>query len=200
MKDPFSDGPILAGSKYGTKGRERSFAWRHLALRLVWNLVWLLFAAWTPPQLYGWRRLLLNLFGAKLAKGARVYSSARIWYPPNLIMGKGSVLGWQTYAYNQDRIVIGDYAIISQWARLVTGTHDFETETFQLYTKPIVIEPHAWVSAAALVGPGVTIGEGAVLGGGAVTFTNLDPWTVYAGNPARMIKSRRSFLEPTEKP
>jgi putative colanic acid biosynthesis acetyltransferase WcaF len=187
--------PILPGTRYGTKGRERSFVWSHLALRLVWNTVWLLLAAWTPPQLYAWRRFLLNLFGADLASGARVYGSARVWYPPNLKMGKGAVLGWQAYAYTQDRIVIEDYAVVSQFARLITGTHDPDSENFQLYTKPIHIHAHAWVAAAGFVGPGVTIGEGAVLGGAGVTFKDLEPWTIYGGNPAREIKKRRRFAE-----
>jgi len=191
------DSSILAGSKYGTKGRERSFAWSHLALRLVWNIVWTLFASWTPPQFYTWRRFLLNLFGADIAKGARVYGSATIWYPPNLKMGTGSVLGWQSLAYTQDKIVIEEHAIVSQFARLITGTHDIDDENFQLYTKPIHIKAHGWVAAAAFVGPGVTIGEGAVLGGAAVTFKDLEPWTVYAGNPAKRIKERKRFLTPS---
>jgi len=189
--------PILEGARYGTRGRERSFVWSHLLLRLVWGATWLLLAAWTPPQLYSWRRLLLNLFGAKLAKGARVYGSARIWYPPNLEMGKGAVLGWQSYAYTQEKIVIEDYAVVSQFARLITGTHDIDDENFQLYARPICIKSHAWIAAAAFVGPGVTVGEGAVLGGAAVTFKDLEPWTVYVGNPAKSLKTRRNFADAT---
>jgi putative colanic acid biosynthesis acetyltransferase WcaF len=193
MSSPLPKSPILPGTKYGTKGREQNFVWSHIALRAVWNLTWLLLAAWTPPQLYAWRRFLLNLFGAKVERGARVYGTARVWYPPNLTMKKGSVLGWQSYAYSQGPIVIEEYAIVSQWSRLVTGTHEVETENFQLYTKPIVIKAHAWVAAGAFVGPGVTIGEGAVLGGAGVTFKDLEPWTIYGGNPARVIKPRPRF-------
>ncbi len=187
--------PKPDATAYGTKGLERNFGWSHMLLRLVWNVTWLFLAAWTPPPLYAWRRLLLNLFGADIAKGARVYGSARVWYPPNLTMKKGAVLGWQAFAYTQDRITIEEDAIVSQWARIVTGTHEIETANFQLQTRPVVIGRHAWVAAGALVGPGVTVGEGAVLGGGAVAFKNLDPWTVYAGNPARAIKQRPRFLD-----
>lgn len=189
------DSAIRPGSRYGTPGRARSFAWHHLFLRLVWNIVWLVFAAWTPPQLHGWRRLLLNLFGAKIAKGARVYGSARIWYPPNLEMGKGAVLGWQAFAYSMDKIVLEDYVVVSQFARLMTGTHDIDGATFQLYAKPIRICSHAWIASACFVGPGVTAGEGSILGGAGVTFRDLEPWTVYAGNPARPIKKRKRFID-----
>lgn len=186
-------GSILQGSKFGSAGRARSFTWSHILFRAVWNLAWLLLAAWTPPQLHAWRRLLLNLFGAKIARGARVYGSARIWYPPNLEMGRGAVLGWQVHCYTMDKIVLEDFAEVAQFNHLVTGTHDTESETFQLYTKPIRICSHAWIASGCFIGPGVTVGEGAVLGARGVAFRDLDPWTIYAGNPAVRIRARRNF-------
>lgn len=195
---PQPGGPILPGAKYGSTRRERSFAWSHLAKRLVWNVTWALLASWTPPQLYAWRRMLLRLFGAKMARGSRVYGSARIWYPPNLEMGVGAVLGAQTFAYTMERITLEDYAEVAQFVRLMTGTHDIDSPTFQLYAKPIRICSHAWVASACFVGPGVTIGEGAVLGGAGVTFKDLEPWTVYAGNPARPIRQRQRFVDAME--
>lgn len=185
---------ILSGSKFGSRGRERSFRWSHILFRAVWNATWLLLAAWTPPQLYGWRRILLNLFGAKIARGARVYNSARIFYPPNLEMGRGAVLGWNVHCYCMDKIVLEDFAEVSQFVHLVSGTHDIDSENFQLFTRPIRICSHAWLASGAFVGPGVTVGEGAVLGARAVTFKDLDPWTVYVGNPAVAIKPRKKFV------
>lgn len=187
------DNLVLVSTSSRLHRQSRSFAWRHILLRLVWNMTWLAFAAWTPPQMHRWRRFLLNLFGAKLARGARVYGSARVWYPPNLEMGTGAVLGWQSFIYSQDKITIGDNAVVSQFARLLTGTHDIDDEKFQLVTSPIVIRRHAWVAAGATVGPGVVVGEGAVLGGAAVAFKSLDPWTVYVGNPAKAIRPRKRF-------
>lgn len=184
---------ILAGTTFGSAERKRSFTWSHILFRAVWNACWLLLASWTPPQLYGWRRFLLNLFGARIAPGARVYGSARIWYPPNLVMGEGAVLGWNVHCYCMGQIVIEDFAIISQFSHLVAGTHDIDSETFQLYTKPVRIGRHAWIASSCFVGPGVTVGEGAVLGARGVAFKNMDPWTVYIGNPARPLRARRNF-------
>jgi putative colanic acid biosynthesis acetyltransferase WcaF len=190
-------GSILPGSKFGSTGRARSFAWSHILFRLVWNLAWLLLCAWTPPQLHRWRRLVLNLFGAKISPGARVYGSARIWYPPNLEMGNGAVLGPHVVCYTMDRILLGEHCTVSQYCHVVTGTHETESETFQLYTKPVSIGSHAWLASGAFVGPGVEVGEGAVLGARGVTFRNLEPWTIYAGNPAKRIRARHDFvLEP----
>jgi len=55
---------------------------------------------------------------------------------------------------------------------------------------PITVGRHAWVCARAVVGPGVTVGDGAVLGLASVTMRDLEPWTVYAGAPARPLRKR----------
>ena len=43
----------------------------------------------------------------------------------------------------------------------------------------------------AIVLPGITVGEGAVVGAGAVLGSNAEPWSIYLGNPARKIKTRK---------
>lgn len=85
--------------------------------------------------------------------------------------------------------------MISQGSHLCAGTHDFNDPSFQLYTRPVLIEAHAWVCAEAFVGPGVTVGEGAVLGARAVAMTSLEPWSVYAGNPAVKVSDRARVNE-----
>ncbi|MDB4345782.1 hypothetical protein OAA45_00490 [bacterium] len=54
----------------------------------------------------------------------------------------------------------------------------------------IVIKEHAWVCAEAFVGAGITIAEGAVVGARAVVTKNVAPWSIVAGNPAKLIKQR----------
>jgi putative colanic acid biosynthesis acetyltransferase WcaF len=168
-----------------------SFDLGHRLYRAIWSVTWLLLASWTPPPFHAWRRFLLRMFGAKVAKTARIYGSASIWYPKNLEMREYSVLGWRTLCYSMDRIVLEEYANVAQCAFLLAGTHDIDDPNFQLQTKPIRVGAHAWVAACSIIGPGVTLGEGSVLGGGAVTFKDLAPWTVYVGNPAREVRKRK---------
>lgn len=170
---------------------EPSFSLGHRIFRALWNVTWLILAAWTPPPLHFWRRFLLRLFGAKIAPTARIYGSTRIWYPPNLTMGQYSVIGWGSLVYSQAQVTLGDYANVAQRVHLCTGSHDINDPDFQLIARPITISRHAWVAADAFVGPGVTLEEGAVLGGAGVTFKSLEAWTVYGGNPARQISRRK---------
>ncbi len=172
-----------------------SFPLSHRLFRAVWNCCWLLLAAWTPPPFAPWRRLLLVLFGARLDRTARVYGSARVWYPPHLRMAAHSVLGPRSDCYCMAPVWIGEYATVSQGARLCTGSHDVDDADFPIVSKPIVVGDNAWVAAEAFVGPGVTVGEGAVLGARGVAFGDLAPWTIYAGNPARPLRRRRGGPE-----
>ena len=168
-----------------------SFPLSHRFFRACWIGCWLLLASWTPPPFAPWRRWLLRCFGAHIAPGARVYGSARIWYPPHLQMAPYSVLGPRSECYCMAPVAIGDHATVSQGARLYTGSHDVEDPDFSLVSKPIVIGDRAWIAAEAFVGPGVTVGEGAVLGARGVAFSDLAPWTIYAGNPAKPLRRRR---------
>jgi len=168
-----------------------SFSLGHRAYRAAWTLAWMLLAAWTPPFLNPWRRILLRLFGARIAGTARIAASARIWYPANLEMGEQTCIGPRVDCYSMARITLGAYALVSQGAHLCAGTHDIDHSNFQLNAAPIVLGPRSWVAADAFVGPGVTLGEGAVLGARAVAFGDLEPWTVYIGNPMREIRKRK---------
>src|ERR1700677_2418812 len=100
-------------------------------------------------------------------------------------MGDDSCLGQHVDCYNVDRVVIGQGATVSQWARLCTASHDIRDPEFGLITRPIVIEASAWVAYDAFVGPGVRVGEWAVLGARAAVFKDVAAWTVVGGNPAR---------------
>jgi putative colanic acid biosynthesis acetyltransferase WcaF len=135
--------------------------------------------------------VLLRTFGAEVHPSAKVYSSARVWCPSNLVMGPLASLAPGVICYCMDRIEIGAGAVISQRAHLCAGGHEIDDPDFQLIARPIKIGADAWIAAEAFVGPGVTVGDGAVLGARGVTVKNLEPWTVYAGNPARPIRSRK---------
>ncbi|MHA6686490.1 LbetaH domain-containing protein [Mesorhizobium sp. A556] len=174
----------------------QTFGLRHRALRLCWMICWTLFARWTPPQMNGLRRALLQLFGAQIHPTARIRSSARIWWPGNLVVGAHASLGPGVICYNIARIVVRDFADVSQRAHLCTGTHNIDDPDFRLIAKPIMIGQQAWIAAEAFVGPGVTVGCGAVLGARGVAFRDLDDWTVYAGNPAKPIRKRRFSERP----
>lgn len=164
---------------------------KHQTIRLLWTVTWSLLAKPLPRSIgSGWKRFLLKLFGAQIDSTAVVYSSARIYYPPNLIMEKYSCIASDVDCYNVAPVRIGANATVSQGAFLCTASHDITDPHNRLITAPIIIEDQVWIAAAAFVGMGVTIGEGAVVGARAAVFKDVEPWTVVGGNPAKFIKKR----------
>jgi putative colanic acid biosynthesis acetyltransferase WcaF len=104
--------------------------------------------------------------------------------------------------YNPSTITLGSHSTISQQAYLCGATHLYDDPGFPLVSFPISIGENAWICARATVQAGVEVGAGAVLGLGSVACRDLEPWTVYAGLPARKIKARRhcgqAWREPAE--
>jgi putative colanic acid biosynthesis acetyltransferase WcaF len=151
--------------------------------------------------MHGWRSFLLRCFGAKMGRSCHIYPGAKIWAPWNFFCGYQATVADGATVYNPKPITLGTHSIISQDAYLCGATHDYEDPGFPLVSSEISIGSYAWVCARATVQPGVTLGEGAVLALGSVATRNLDAWSVYAGVPARRIKSRtlRGELQRDEK-
>ena len=58
----------------------------------------------------------------------------------------------------------------------------------------IRIGRHAVIGTGTTILPGVTIGEGVAVGAMSLVRTSLEPWMIYAGIPARPIRSRSRDL------
>ena len=86
---------------------------------------------------------------------------------------------------------LGERAVVSQGVHLCTGSHDYESENFQLFARPIQIGADAWICAEVFLAPGVSIGAGAVIGARAVVTSDQPAQMVCAGNPCVPIKHRR---------
>lgn len=132
----------------------------------------------------------MRAFGAKVMNHAHPYPSAKIWAPWNLTMMTGSCLSHGVVCYNVAPIYLGSNSTVSQYSHLCTATHDYTDPSMPLMTAPITIGDHAWVTADVFVGPGVTIGEGAVINARSSVFSDIEPWTVAKGYPAKSYKKR----------
>ncbi len=164
--------------------------------RLIWLMIWGIFARFTPVPLHGWRRALLRLFGARIGPGAVIYPSARVWAPWNLVMERGSCLAEGVDCYNVALVSVGEGAVISQRAYLCSASHDPHRIDFPLTAGPITIGAQSWVAAEAFIGPGVRIGERAVVAARAVVMRDVPGEQIVGGNPAKQIRQRGSEPAP----
>lgn len=157
---------------------------------LVWTLsnALLVGSFWPGSR---WRVVVLRAFGARIGKGVVVKPYLKVKFPWRLRIGDYAWLGEHVWIDNLAQVDIGDHACVSQGAYLCTGSHDWRQKSFDLITRPIILEDGAWVGAMARVAPGVRIGYGAVLTFGSVATNDLPEMTICTGNPAIPLKHRR---------
>lgn len=171
--------------------RNSPYTFREKVLRALWIYFGQLVFRLTFHNWYAVRRSILSLFGASMGPHSRVRGSVRIEQPWNLSIGEGTSVGDRAILYCLGPVTIGNHVTISQGAHVCAGTHDHTRPEMPLIRPPIVIGDRAWIAADAFVGPSVEVGEGALLGARGCAMSNLEPWTIYAGNPATRVKERR---------
>jgi putative colanic acid biosynthesis acetyltransferase WcaF len=167
-----------------------SYSFSAKVRRVAWMFARTFFFRPSFHNWYAWRRLLLRLFGAKIGVGVRVRPSANIEMPWNLNLADGVVIGDHAILYSLGPITIGQRTVVSQYAHLCAGTHDYRDPDFPLLRPPITVGAGVWIAADAFIAPGVAIGDRAVVAARATVVKDVPPDQVVGGNPARFIKMR----------
>jgi putative colanic acid biosynthesis acetyltransferase WcaF len=162
---------------------------REQAARVLWDIAMPLFR-FSPRPFWGWRRVLLRAFGAKVEAGVHVFPTVRIAIPWNLRLGAQCAVGDHAILYTLGPVSIGARATVSQFAHICAGTHEWRDPAMPLLKPPVAIGPDAWVCADAFIGPGVVVGARAIVAARAVVVKDVAPDMIVGGNPARIIGQR----------
>jgi acetyltransferase-like isoleucine patch superfamily enzyme len=141
-----------------------------------------------------WNQLVFRLLGVKAGVNTKIYSNVRVARKLKVTVGCHTFIGNRTTFSGGagSSIKIGDYCDISDNVHFVTGSHEIDNSGIRSaglgYTKNIVVENGAWIGYNALILPGITIGKGAIIGAGTVVHKDVQPRTIVAGNPMRIIR------------
>jgi putative colanic acid biosynthesis acetyltransferase WcaF len=168
----------------------KNFRGRSSLIVQIWWVIQATLFKWSPQILYGWRRFLLRLFGAKIGKKVLVRPSVTITYPWKVCVGDYSWIGDNVELYSLGDIKIGNNTVISQKSYLCSGTHKLTDSTFKILSNPINIGNEVWIASDVFVSPGIEIGDGTVVGARSTVFNNLPPGKICYGNPAKPMKDR----------
>jgi putative colanic acid biosynthesis acetyltransferase WcaF len=161
----------------------------------LWWIVYAIFFRPSPQIMYGWRRFLLRLFGAKVGKKVILRPTTQITYPWKVSIGDYSWIGDDVVLYSLGTIVIGSNSVISQRSYICTGSHDYLSESFDIYAQNITIGSECWLATDVYVAPSVQIGDGTVVGARSSVFKDLPANKVCIGSPAIPIKDRIPNIE-----
>jgi putative colanic acid biosynthesis acetyltransferase WcaF len=168
----------------------KGFRGRSLFIVQIWNICYALFFRYSPRIFNSWRRWLLKLFGARIGNSVLIRPSAKILYPWKLKIGDWSWIGENVTLYCMGEIEIGRNTVISQNSYICTGSHDYKKESFDIFSKKIVIGDKVWIASDVFVFPGVTINDGVVVSARSTVINDLPAEMVCGGNPAKPEKPR----------
>lgn len=125
------------------------------------------------------------------------------------------------YDFNNDKLIIGKFCQIASGVEFIMNGANHQmnaVSTFPFYTlegwiqdvpsindMPVkgntVIGNDVWIGQNATILPGVHIGNGAIIGANSVVGSDIEPYAVVVGNPARTIRKRfdNELIEIMEK-
>jgi acetyltransferase-like isoleucine patch superfamily enzyme len=112
-----------------------------------------------------------------------------------VLIGSGSEINNYSVLNGTGRIEIGENVLIGPHVQIISYQHEFSDMTKPIKRQPIVaqkilIGDDVWIGAGAIVLAGIEIGNGSVIGAGSVVTRSCPPYSVLAGVPARIIRSR----------
>lgn len=117
------------------------------------------------------------------------------------------------YPFTGDKLIIGRFCALATGARFIMNGANHKLDGFSTYPFSIFrngwerVEPSAedlpykgdtivgndvWIGYESLIMPGVRIGDGAIIAAGSVVVSDVDPYMIVGGNPAKPIRHRFS--------
>ena len=162
------------------------------------------------------RRVVLRAQARRVGDGLQVSRGVMVRHAETFTIGRGVFIGEQAiiqgrfdgrceigdqvwigpHAYFDARdLVIGEHVGWGPGARVLGSTHtglpvDVPIIRTDLEIRPVVIEAWADIGVNAVILPGVRVGRGAIVGAGAVVTHDVEPMTIVAGVPARLVRRR----------
>ncbi|MEW6732007.1 MAG: acyltransferase [Acidobacteriota bacterium] len=144
-------------------------------------------------------------------------AGALVFHPENISLGNNIYIGHYTLlkSYHKNEMIIEDNVWIGQFCFLhsaggiyieenvgigpgtliLTSQHGEQGREIpilfsEIETAPVRIGRNSDIGVGSIILPGVTIGEGSQIGAGAVVTTSIEPYSVVAGIPARLLRTR----------
>ena len=159
-----------------------------------------------------WRGISLG-HGNRIVIGHHCIISAKISFDATagvVTVGNNSYIG-ASHLVCHSAITIGNDAVISwgvtivdhdshstRWSERapdIADWHRGKKDWSHVAISPVTIGDKVWIGFNVIILKGTTIGEGAIVGAGAVVTHDVPPYTIVAGNPARIIRT----LAPDER-
>lgn len=127
---------------------------------------------------------------------SKVWDMVHIDSPGKLSIGSHSSINRGSVINCGGGVTIGNNVLIGPNVTIYSQNHSYIDKKVlikeQGYDKsPVLIEDDSWVAASCIILPGVKIAQGTVIAAGSVVTKSTEPYSVYAGVPAKKISERK---------
>jgi maltose O-acetyltransferase len=139
------------------------------------------------------RAILCRFIFKKCGKNIIIEGGAYFGY--DVEIGDYSSIGINARLDGADSIIIGNHVMMGPDVVIVTANHRYDDITRPMMVQglkraPEIIEDDVWIGWRAIILPGVRIGRSSIIGAGAVVTNDVPPFSIVAGNPARVVRKR----------
>ena len=138
------------------------------------------------------RKLAYRLAGVKIGKNSYIHMGARFYLPINITIGNGTIIGDHCFLDGRAKLTIGDNVDIASYVLIYNSEHDVHSENFDPTHEPVEIGDYVFIGPRAIILSGVKIGKGAVIAAGAVVTSDVKPFEIVGGVPAKVIGERKN--------
>lgn len=134
-----------------------------------------------------------------------VTNYANVNYKPQIIIESGTIVGKHCSFAAINKVYIGKNVLFAGYVHITDHSHGYEDITVpiapqKLITKgPVIIEDDCWLGFSCEILSGVHIGKHCVVAARAVVTKDVPPYSIVAGNPARVIKQYNFESQQWEK-
>ncbi len=187
-----------------------SFSTSDLAKRFCWDLMdrnerkyYLYFLISQIPGAFGdmLRGRYLSSRVRHAGKNFRVQSGTRFRSMENLVVGDNVIIGYDNFIQALGGVTIGDNVLTAPGVKIWSINHNFRDRDSLIIHQgqtagAVTIGNDVWIAANAFISPGVSLPDGSVVSSGAVVgVKEYKPYSILAGNPARVIGFREKAEE-----
>ena len=146
------------------------------------------------------RKLFYKLSGMKIGKKSKILMGLYVYDPWKIKIGNNVYINENCFLDGRGGLIIEDNASISIYTKILTGTHQSYSDSFEYTTKKVVIDSNVWTGIGSIVLPGVHLSHGVILAAGSVAIdskSQYKPLHIYSGVPAVEIGIRKTLANYT---
>jgi acetyltransferase-like isoleucine patch superfamily enzyme len=115
-----------------------------------------------------------------------------------LIVGNDVGIAQNCFIQVRGKVIIGSHVMFGPNVSIFSENHGFTSLETPMIGQPtirgeVVIEDDVWLGTRSVILSGIRIGKGSIIAAGALVNRDIPPYSIVAGVPGKVIKSRLSF-------